>query len=409
MAYLRDNRPNFATSSMVANVVKNMMAANVGGVQSTHDIPCWLPDGKSASGWLSMANGIVDVSALARRIGGEEVDEAEIVRPHTHNFLSTFSLDYAYDAGAVCPMWDEYMFGVQPSPEMRDMLQMLMGLCLVPDCSYEVFFVLFGEGGCGKSVFMKTLANIVGKANICTLPLSKFGEKHSAHLLTESLVNIVGDLPTSDGSVSLHAIEGTLKDSVSGGLIACEKKNKEPYQAVATARHIFAANTLPSFADRTSGVWDRIRIVPFDVKFRGTERQIVGLERNLEKELPGIFIWAVRGLANLRSLRAFPRGARGIEEEVRHRHSCDHEGQFLRDNYELRNGGFVEGAMIYQEYRNFCSDNGFRPKNSANFATDLRRVFRGAIEDRKMVAGVRKRGFLNIEKLVEFVGTQEEF
>ena len=409
MGHLRSRFPGNATKTMVANIAANLMGDDLAGIPSRFQMPCWFPSGDSADGWITMSNAIVNVNALARRANGEQIEPQDIKRDHTADFFSTFMLEYPFDPDAQCPIWLDYLQGVQPDPATRDMLQMLMGLCLVPDTSYEVFFVFYGNGGCGKSVFLHTLEHVVGKANICALPLSKFGEKHSAHMLTESLVNIVGDLPTSDGKMSLHSIEGILKDAVSGGLISCEKKNQQPYQAHAISRCIFATNSLPTFADRTDGIWDRIRIVPFDIKFRDTDRQNPNLKREIQQqELPGVFNWAVQGLAKLRNLRQFPRGPRGEEERARHRDGCDHEAQFLRDTYQQRNGSFVVGQQIYSEYRQFCYDNGYRPKNAANFASDLRRVFNFVVEDRRRVNGALKRGFLNIEPVGALVFGDEE-
>lgn len=410
MGHLRAAFPSNATKTMVANVAANIMGDDLAGVPSRFPMPCWLPSGIPADGWITMSNGIVNVNALAQRANGEQVQDADAIRPHSPDFFSTFSLDYPFDPAAQCPIWLDYIASVQPDPAMQEMLQMIMGLCLVPDTSYEVFFVLYGDGGCGKSVFLGTLEKVVGQANICTLPLSKFSEKHSAHLLTQNLVNIVGDLPTSDGKSSLHTIEGILKDAVSGGLISCEKKNQEPYQAHAIARCIFATNSLPTFSDRTDGIWDRIRIVPFDIKFRGTDRQNPHLKEQIAaQELPGVFNWAIAGLAKLRTLRSFPRGPRGEQEEARHRFGCDHEAQFILDRYVVRNGNFVASSDIYSAYRQFCADNGYRPKNAANFASDLRRVFNSVVEDRRRVDGVIKRGFLNIEPVDAVWFTDDEF
>ena len=51
------------------------------------------------------------------------------------------------------------------------------GLALIADTNYNVFFFLFGEGGCGKSVYLHVLVHLVGERNCCCLPLASFGEK----------------------------------------------------------------------------------------------------------------------------------------------------------------------------------------------------------------------------------------
>lgn len=398
MLFLRNNRPDYATRNMTANVMENLHAADVAGVESRFPMPCWLPSGDPAAGWMAMKNGLVNIENLAALMGGKQIQVADVVRAHTPTLFSTLYLPYVFNADAACPKWKAYLEGVQPDPAMRDLLQMLAGLALVPDTSYEVFFILFGEAGCGKTVFLYVLEHLVGSQNVCVLPLSKFGEKHSTHLLTENLLNIVGDLPTNDGRVSLHMIEGILKDVTSGGLLSCERKNQEPYKAPAIARCVFATNSLPTFADRTNGVWDRLRIVPFDIRFRGTARQNPQLKEEIvEAELPGVFLWAVEGLAKLRKLRQFPRGPRGEQIEAQHRADCDHEAQFLKDRYVEYMGAFTQSQLMYTTYRTFCSNSGYHPKNLPNFSTDVRRVFPSAVDERRRVEDGRQvRGFLNL-------------
>ena len=403
MLYLRNSRPGYATRNMVVNVMENLQAADVAGVESRFPMPCWLPSGESAAGWMAMRNCIVNIEGYARLMGGEQPQVGDVMRAHTPTLFSILYLPYDFNPSATCPKWRAYLEGVQPDPIMRDLLQMLAGLALVPDCSYEVFFILFGEAGCGKTVFLYVLERLVGAQNVCVLPLSKFGEKHSTHLLTENLLNIVGDLPTNDGRLSLHMIEGILKDVTSGGLVSCERKNQEPYKAPAIARCIFATNSLPTFADRTNGVWDRLRIVPFDVRFRGTARQNPRLKEEIvAEELPGVFLWAVEGLAKLRKLRQFPRGPRGEKIEAQHRADCDHEAQFLQDRYVARNGSFTQSQLMYTAYRAFCSNSGYHPKNLPNFSADVRRVFPSVVDERRRVEDGRLvRGFLNLSGHVE--------
>ena len=410
MLFLRNTCPPYATRNMTANVIANLVAGDVAGVESRHSMPCWLPSGDDAAGWMAMSNCLVNVEGLARNMGGGAVAPEAVIRPHTHELFSTFALPYPYDPEATCPKWTEYMEGVQHDPKMRELLQMLFGLLLVPECGYEVFFILYGEAGCGKTVLLHVLENVIGTENVCVLPLSKFAEKHSTHLLTENLANILGDLPTNDGhDGSLRAIEGILKDTVSGGLLSCERKNQEPYKAHAIARCVFATNSLPTFTDRSNGIWDRLRVIPFDVRFRGTEKQNPHLKEEIvAAELPGVFLWAVEGLGMLRKLRQFPRGPRGAEIEARHRADCDHERTFLLDRYAVRNGAFIESQTVYQAYQNFCRDSGYKTKGIANFNAEVRRVFPSVMEERRVVEAGRVRGFLNLENAVFVDGKEDQ-
>jgi putative DNA primase/helicase len=62
-------------------------------------------------------------------------------------------------------------------------------------------------------------------------------------------------------------------------------------------------NHRPVIRETTNAIWDRVKLIPFDVRFYagdedappGAHRQDPGLSSALRSELPGILAWAVRG------------------------------------------------------------------------------------------------------------------
>ncbi len=402
MKFIREEAPFQALNSTRNNVIGNLDSVGIGNMPSYWQPPFWLPDGENASGWFAMKNCLLNIENLAQVFNGKKLSQDIFVRDHTPQLFSSFAAPYAYDPHAKCPRFDQYLRGVQPDPEAREIIQMLYGLSLVPDTRYEVVFFLFGESGTGKSVCLHILEHLVGVENCCCLPLSKFTEKHSLHLLTENLLNIVGDLPTSDGRSGLNSIEGTLKDTASGGNLPIEPKGKDPLSAPAIARNIFGTNDMPPFADRSNGIWSRLRIIPFDQVFRDTGRDNKNLKYEIvREELPGIFLWAVHGLAMLRNLRAFPECPGGLEQKRQHRANCDHEREFLSEYYEACNGAYVVKTELYRAYRDYCLENGYRPKNSANFYQEVRRLFPDVEETRERAIQNQKTLLRNIAKRSE--------
>jgi P4 family phage/plasmid primase-like protien len=275
-------------------------------------------------------------------------------------------------------LFEQYLLDVQPDPEAREVLQMLMGLCLVPDTRYNVFILLHGRGGEGKSVFLHILVSLVGAANVCHVPFSKFGDKFSIGLLTEHLLNLIGEgdteLPRDAG---LGRIEGVLKDACDGGLMPVEHKFQEPGQARATARCIAASNSLPAFYDRSEAIWDRLRVIPFNERIRGTAKEDPRLrERIVNDELPGILNFAVAGLAKLRKLTRFPETPAGAAMKAEHRARCDHEREFLMEHYaEGGDADAVATQALYREYRSWMSERSYHAQGEGNFGGSVQRVF----------------------------------
>jgi len=145
-----------------------------------------------------------------------------------------------------------------------------------------------------------------------------------------------------------------------------------------------------------NGIWDRLRIIPFDQVFRGTAQQNTSLKEELLEELPGIFNWAIEGLARLRKLRRFPDTPAGAKIAAEHRGSCDHEKEFLVDRYRGSTGDSVPSADIYRAYRLFCDDHGYHAKNDANFSKELLRVFPKVRKDRMRSVSGQLRVWANL-------------
>ncbi len=389
MGYLRENFPDYANKNMQSNIIEQVNSTDTGAIPSKINLPCW-NDLTPAPGWLATKNKLINVEKLVK-------EDTDAIQEHTPELISTLGLNYDYDPTAECPKWLDYLSGVQPEQEIRDAIQMLFGLSLIPDTSFDVFFIFYGESGTGKTVCLEVLTALINPENVCCLPLSKLTEKHSSHLLTENLLNIVGDLPTAGNKEKLSHVEGSLKDVASGALVPVERKGIDPIKAPAIARCIFATNSLPNFADRSGGIWDRIRIIPFDVKFRNTDKQNPNLSRDIiKKELPGILNWAIEGLRKLQKLNYFPDTKKGKELADTHRLICDHEREFLEEFYIEELGSYITKQDLYNAYSSHCKNNGYYPKSQGKFNQEVKRIFPKAIDVRKVVAEGHKTIWENI-------------
>lgn len=378
MDFLRADYWENSTRGVTENILANLQAFSLCGVPSHVNVPSWLSASYSdASGWLAFKNRCVHVSNLARHIAGENVEEGSVFMQTTPLLFSTFGLDYDHDPAATCPKWRAYLEGVQPNENDRLVLQKLAGLALIPETRYNVAFVLYGEAGTGKSVYLHVLQHLVGIANVCSLPLPQFDQRFSSWQLTTHLLNVVGDLPTEGEGHSLRAVEGMFKDVCDGGLVPVEHKHQEPSKAPAIARNVFATNSLPRFADRSGAIWDRLRIVPFEQRFRGTGMENRNLRFEIvEDELPGVFNWAVEGLARLLSDPAFPEHTGGIDAKEQHRLSCDPERVFLEEHFAMGTADdYVETRTAYRQFDEWRADNGYSRRTEGTFADAVRRVF----------------------------------
>jgi P4 family phage/plasmid primase-like protien len=398
VSWLQGKLPNNRIGKFLkGDFIMNMMTEEFSLIPSGAEPPLWVKSTETQPYFVPLKNGIVDIDCLITSFSGSDIT-TDFIADLSPAFFSTYGLDFSFDPDAVCPKWIKYLGEVQPTEEGRDVVQMLFGLSLIQESKYEIAFYLYGPAGTGKSVCLNVLTKLIGSDNVTCVPLHRFRERFALHPLTTHRLNIVGDMPTSAEQSTVAGIEGAFKDIVSGGLVDCEKKGQDIYTARATALNIFASNSLISFTDKSSGVWDRLRIIPFDQVFRGTDLCNNNLTQEIiAEELPGIFNWAVQGLFKLHGLQHFPEHPAGLEIKEQHRVDCDHERQFLDETVEFCNGGIIPCLLLYQNYQDWMRENGYRACGRARFTQAVLRIYPDAAKSKFNNAGKQQWCWQNLK------------
>jgi P4 family phage/plasmid primase-like protien len=127
-------------------------------------------------------------------------------------------------------------------------------------------FMLLGQGSNGKSTFLRTLREILGKHNIASVPLQAFTNLDYRFLWTRlvgKLVNIFADLPKAAVGYT-----GVFKVITGEDCMDFDRKGKEPVGCYTNyAKMIFAANELPETRDLTHAYFRRWVLVEFPNMF----------------------------------------------------------------------------------------------------------------------------------------------
>lgn len=133
---------------------------------------------------------------------------------------------------------------------------------------------------------------------------------------------------------------------------------------------------MPRIQDKTSGVWRRMIPIPFRKEI-DEGNQISGLDKDewWTVEVPGILNWAIRGLIELESQDRFilPNASRALlGQSVLESNPAK---EFLSNDYcidpDLESG--TSYAELYQGYRDFCVESGYKPLGSAMFGKECKR------------------------------------
>jgi putative DNA primase/helicase len=137
------------------------------------------------------------------------------------------------------------------------------------------------------------ITELFGDAGAVSMAPQQMVERFGAAELLGALVNVRSDIPETNLTNT-----GLFKSILAGDPMKAEKKNQQPFTFQPTAKHIFAANTLPDVSLDDDAFFRRILLVPFPYTVAPEQRQRDLVEQLLE-ELPGILRWAVEGYYRL--------------------------------------------------------------------------------------------------------------
>lgn len=365
-----DEKPPIA-KKVTPQLVASVLGATKGMLILSGEcqLDTWIPD-RSRRNYISMQNGLLNIDAI---LANKETNETLL--PHSPEWFSTVHLKYDFDPTAQCPKWNAFLEkNLENDSDRIGFLQEWAGYLLLPDTGEQKFLLLEGEGANGKSVFCAAMEALLGPSNCSHVQLEMFGDRFSKTQTLGKLVNICGDAPEMDA-----VAEGTLKAFTSGNPMLFDRKGTPGIMATPTARLMIACNNLPRFRDRSQGIWRRAMIVPWRVTISENERV-----RNMDKadfwiqsgELPGIFRWAVLGLARLKENGGFTKSQVMQARKEEYQLEANPTKSFLVEYLEENSSSYpVRSSFLYSLYRKWASESGFYPLSSTQFGKEILRQF----------------------------------
>ena len=334
---------------------------------------------ESAAGWIACNNALLDVEKVASALYERKPVPVEAVKPLSPELFVLGRVPCDFEPGSACPRWLQFINEVCSSNVDRINLQRLFGLSLTYNRKYNVFFVVYGEAGTGKSTCLSVLEKLNSGA-VCSVALSDFGERFYAYPLTENRLNLVADMPSVWESASTAVKrEAVLKSLTDGEINSVERKGENAVTRRLVALSVFGSNMVPRFADKSGAIRQRLRLLPFPFQFRGKPGQNPNLKKELLSELPGVFVWALTGYGELLSegYKTFPES----EEAEILKHEAELKSnpvlQFCEECLEkAAPDSAVSSINVYRAYNSFCIQNGLRAAGSSSVIPEICSIMR---------------------------------
>ena len=281
---------------------------------------------------------------------------------HSPDYLSTVQLPFKYHSNNLTPVFEKYLDDITcGDTELKLVIQEMIGYCLSTSTVAEKAFFLAGSGCNGKSVLAQLIQRLVGEGNYSNTSLSALNGSFGLASLVNSNVNIAAE--NSCGKIC----SDIYKAIVSGDTLEVNRKYQPALSVKLHAKLVLLFNTLPESDDLSYGFFRKTMIIPFDRTFTKDEIDVELIDK-LEKELSGIFQWALKGLQRLRNNNyVFSKCERCDKELKKYKLTLNPVAEFVNSYLVLGCSGSMKRSDIYKTYSTYCYDNSIEIINCQKF------------------------------------------
>ncbi|OKI14369.1 hypothetical protein A6A07_13930 [Streptomyces sp. CB03911] len=375
----RDGKPKMVlwapTRSKVANVME--AAAAITHLPSDVEIPSWLaaPGDEPDIQVVACRNGLLDI-------------HRRTLQPLTPAYFNRVSVPFDYDADAPTPArWLGFLNTLWPDdPEAIAALQEFFGYVISGRRDLHKILLIIGPPRSGKGTIARILTDLIGKANMAGPTMSSLTTNFGLSDIIGKSLAIVADgrLPRQGAETVVERLLLISGDDT----ITVDRKHRDPWSGHIPARFLILSNELPAFADASGAIASRLIILTMTNSFLGQEDTT--LDRDLKRELAGIFNWALKGLTRLSERGKFLEPKSSAEAVAMLAASVSPTKAFLQERCTVGLDEQVSTDLLYDAWKDWCDLSGRDHKGTKEtFGRNLLAAIPGLKRSKRRLAGIQ--------------------
>lgn len=295
-----------------------------------------------------------------------DMQKLEVINPEKPIFTLIES-KYSYNPEANSTILREFLYSslARETPEETEQVvqgvKEVVGYFFTSGNKYNLFPVCTGVSGGGKSVFTNILTNIFGKDKIADLSLQEMEKNtHSTSSLANKHLNFIRD---SDNTTIEN--NSFIKQLTGNEEIQVNPKHKDPYilPKEEVPKTMMICNSIPLFKVYEQALIERLLIIEFLVKFRGTPKQDPELEAKILAD-PEEIEWLI-----YESIQAYKDKEANKEQFILK--ITDSETRELIDKHTNPLNHLVRQLIVKHDPLAYETEQGLNPKFKPVIANDL--------------------------------------
>ncbi len=273
------------------------------------------------------------------------------------------SVEWIEDEKARVPNaeWLKHLKTALPNEDVRWFFQKLMGYCATGLTLEQIFVLLQGKGGDGKSTAMNVLRIVLGGYAVSGNVKSFIDTRDSdAGGPTPELIRFVGDtrlISLQEPKRGKALAEDRVKQFTGGSPVTYRALYGAEEEFEPQGKVVMECNSRPRISGDDDGIWRRIVIVLWPHQFKGSAI-VKGMDRRIlaaEGGGSGVLAWIVEGvLAYLRDGLEQPEDVQDAIEE--YRRSANPFSEWMAACVVADPLALTLAADLYRSYKDWCQE-----------------------------------------------------
>jgi len=298
---------------------------------------------------INCQNGVVDL-------------KTRTLIPHSPTQLHLQRTRAHYNPNARCPKWAKFLSEIfEDNQVLIDWIQVAAGYSIMGLTKEHHFFVCHGNGRNGKDVFLETIGYVLGDY-LHTAQFETFLQRDQSNV---RVLEAIGALKGRRFAIAQETNDSTRLDAAlikrltGGNRLVGTVIGKGRFEFDPTHTIWLACNHLPAIKDASTGMWERVKAIPFGRTFLGDE-QNRELKEELKKEADGILAWLVEGAhkyLNREPSSLLPDPYVIKEATQEYRDGNDKMSIFIKQHMVKDGVSKTPANVFYNIYKDWCINN----------------------------------------------------